>query len=289
MFVVQRPIVSQSDCDSTTGCSTGPTSCSTSVCFATTRSRSLVYLQKSAPAVQSPDRVLVVRLPHVLVNTTLMVIWHLASLINRRSCCLPPPRTHRFRPWPATAFTCFFVLLPETLLVESWFFDSQLEMGARRPDALESRSLRVELEAPVMDSTLRRQHRRIGAPAQLVAHRVHGRAPRDGPPACCVSTDASSPRSLLVPLVLRRVMVAEEPRRVRQLVEQRLARHEPLVRRGRGRERPALPTTSRPSIGSARSPACGAFGKPSGTTPATRPMSGTSATGAARLSLQVDR
>jgi hypothetical protein len=88
--------------------------------------RSIVYLQ-SQPPLFNVVTAFVVRLPHSFVNTTLMLVWHAASLVTALLLFSTAVRLG-VRAGLATAVVCVFLLLPETMLVESWYFYSQLEM-----------------------------------------------------------------------------------------------------------------------------------------------------------------
>ena len=87
---------------------------------------SIFYLH-SQPPLFNAFTALVVRLPESFVNTTLMVLWHAAGLATALLLYATMVRVG-VRNGLATAFVCVFVLMPETLLVESWFFYTQLEM-----------------------------------------------------------------------------------------------------------------------------------------------------------------
>lgn len=88
--------------------------------------RSIVYLQ-SQPPLFNVVTAFVVRLPHGVVDATLTLVWHLAGLVTALLVFATAVRLGVHRGF-ATAVVCLFLLLPETMLVESWFFYSQLEM-----------------------------------------------------------------------------------------------------------------------------------------------------------------
>jgi len=87
---------------------------------------SIFYLH-SQPPLFNVFTALVVRLPDSFVNTTLMLLWHAAGLATALVLYATMCRLG-VRAWLAAGFVCVFVLMPETLLVESWFFYTQLEM-----------------------------------------------------------------------------------------------------------------------------------------------------------------
>ncbi len=88
--------------------------------------KSIFYLQ-SQPPLFNAFTALVVRLPDNLVNTTLMLLWHAAGLATGLLLYATMVRLG-VRAWLAAGFVCVFLLMPETILVESWFFYTQLEM-----------------------------------------------------------------------------------------------------------------------------------------------------------------
>jgi hypothetical protein len=87
---------------------------------------SIFYLQ-SQPPLFNVLAALVVQLPGSMVNTTLMLLWHAAGLATALILYSTMVRVG-VRTSLAVGFVCVFVLMPETLLVESWFFYTQLEM-----------------------------------------------------------------------------------------------------------------------------------------------------------------
>jgi hypothetical protein len=87
---------------------------------------SIFYLQSQPPLFNAFTAV-VVRLPDGAINTTLMMLWHAAGLGTALLLFATMARVGVRRPL-AAGFVCVFVLMPETVLVESWFFYTQLEM-----------------------------------------------------------------------------------------------------------------------------------------------------------------
>ncbi|HXY91678.1 MAG TPA: hypothetical protein VEP49_04320 [Acidimicrobiia bacterium] len=87
---------------------------------------SIFYLH-SQPPLFNAFTALVLQLPSSLVNTTLMLLWHAAGLATALLLYATMVRLG-VRPWLGAAFVCVFVVMPETLLVESWFFYTELEI-----------------------------------------------------------------------------------------------------------------------------------------------------------------
>jgi Dolichyl-phosphate-mannose-protein mannosyltransferase len=87
---------------------------------------SIFYLH-SQPPLFNAFTALLVHLPDSFVNTTLMLLWHAAGLATALLLYATMVRIG-VRTGLAAGFVCVFVLMPETLLVESWFFYTQLEM-----------------------------------------------------------------------------------------------------------------------------------------------------------------
>ncbi|HEY7107513.1 MAG TPA: hypothetical protein VH986_13985 [Acidimicrobiia bacterium] len=88
--------------------------------------RSIYYLH-SQPPLFNAVTALVVQLPSRFVNTTLMVVWHAAGLATALLCYATMIRLG-VRRGLAVALVSLFVLMPETMLVESWFFYTELEI-----------------------------------------------------------------------------------------------------------------------------------------------------------------
>jgi hypothetical protein len=88
--------------------------------------RSIYYLHSQPPLFNAVTAI-VVRLPSRFVNTTLMVLWHAAGLATALLCFATIIRLG-VRRGLAVVLVCLFVLMPETMLVESWFFYTQLEI-----------------------------------------------------------------------------------------------------------------------------------------------------------------
>ena len=88
--------------------------------------RSIFYLH-SQPPLFNAFTALILQLPPRVVPTTLMMLWHVAGLATALLLYATMVRLGVRRGLAAT-FVCVFVLMPETLLVESWFFYSQLEI-----------------------------------------------------------------------------------------------------------------------------------------------------------------
>jgi hypothetical protein len=86
-----------------------------------------IFFLQSQPPLFNALTALIVQLPDGAVNTTLMLLWHLAGLGTALLLFGTMVRVG-VRSWLGAAFVCVFVLMPETLLVESWFFYTQLEM-----------------------------------------------------------------------------------------------------------------------------------------------------------------
>jgi hypothetical protein len=87
---------------------------------------SIFYLHAQPPLFNA-FTALILQLPHGMVNATLMLLWHAAGLATALLLYATMVRLG-IRPWLAVGFVCGFVLMPETLLVESWLFYTQLEM-----------------------------------------------------------------------------------------------------------------------------------------------------------------
>lgn len=87
---------------------------------------SILYLQ-SQPPLFNALTALLVQLPDGAINTTLMMLWHVAGLGTALLLFATMTRVG-VRRVLAAGVVCVFVLMPETLLVESWFFYTQLEM-----------------------------------------------------------------------------------------------------------------------------------------------------------------
>jgi hypothetical protein len=87
---------------------------------------SIFYLH-SQPPLFNAFTALVVQLPGDFVNTTLMMLWHAAGLATALLLAATMIRLG-VRPVIAVALVCLFVLMPETLLMESWFFYTELEI-----------------------------------------------------------------------------------------------------------------------------------------------------------------
>ncbi|HEX9504604.1 MAG TPA: hypothetical protein VGA62_01240, partial [Acidimicrobiia bacterium] len=87
---------------------------------------SLLYLH-SQPPLFNAFTAIVLHLPASFVKTVLMLLWHAAALATALLLFATMVRVG-VRPWLAAGFVGAFVLLPETMLVESWFFYTQLEM-----------------------------------------------------------------------------------------------------------------------------------------------------------------
>lgn len=88
--------------------------------------RSIFYLH-SQPPLFNAFVALLVHLPDRAVNSVLALLWHAAALATAL-LLFATMRRLGVRTWLATGFVCVFVLMPETLLVESWFFYTQLEL-----------------------------------------------------------------------------------------------------------------------------------------------------------------
>jgi hypothetical protein len=86
-----------------------------------------IYYLRSQPPLFNVFTALVVRLPARLVNTTLLLAWHAAALTTAL-LTFGTMRRVGVRAWLAAGLVSFYLLLPETLLIESWFFYSQLVM-----------------------------------------------------------------------------------------------------------------------------------------------------------------
>jgi hypothetical protein len=87
---------------------------------------SIFYLHSQPPLFNAFTAV-VLQLPASFVNTTLMLLWHAAGLATAL-LLYATMRRLGVRPWLAVGLVCGFVVMPETLLTESWFFYSQLEI-----------------------------------------------------------------------------------------------------------------------------------------------------------------
>jgi hypothetical protein len=86
-----------------------------------------IYYLHSQPPLFNAFTALVVQLPDSFVNTVLMLLWHAAALATALLLYATMVRVG-VRAGLAAGFVCVFLLLPETLLVESWFFYTQLEL-----------------------------------------------------------------------------------------------------------------------------------------------------------------
>ncbi|MDQ1431846.1 MAG: hypothetical protein QOF40_2448, partial [Actinomycetota bacterium] len=86
-----------------------------------------IYYLHSQPPLFNAFTALVVQLPDSFVNTVLMILWHAASLATALLLYATMVRIG-VRVGLAAGFVCVFLLMPETLLVESWFFYTQLEL-----------------------------------------------------------------------------------------------------------------------------------------------------------------
>jgi hypothetical protein len=87
---------------------------------------SIFYLHSQPPLFNALTAV-VVQLPDALVNTVLALIWHVAGLATAIVLYATMVRLG-VRTWLAVGLVCLFLLSPEVLLTESWFFYSQLQM-----------------------------------------------------------------------------------------------------------------------------------------------------------------
>jgi hypothetical protein len=86
-----------------------------------------IYYLHSQPPLFNALTALVLQLPDSAVNTVLAIIWHAAGLATALVIYVTMVRLGVRTPL-AAALVCLFVLAPETLLVENWFFYSQLQM-----------------------------------------------------------------------------------------------------------------------------------------------------------------
>lgn len=87
---------------------------------------SIFYLH-SQPPLFNALTALVVQLPHSLVNTVLALAWHAAGLATAVLLYTTMVRLGVRTPL-AAGLVCVFLLSPEVLVTESWFFYSQLQM-----------------------------------------------------------------------------------------------------------------------------------------------------------------
>ena len=193
---------------------------------------SIFYLH-SQPPLFNLFTAAVVQLPSGAVRPVLAVIWAGAGLATALLLHATMRRLG-VRRWLATTIVCIFLVAPETILTESWFFYSQLQIllsalilyaltrfaSTRRTTdgVLFAGSLGALGAAPERDP-----HRADGA---RPGHRVAPAPPR--PPA------RGGDRRRAVAAGGR--MVGEERARLRQLDQQHLGRDEPLVRRERRRD-----------------------------------------------------
>src|SRR5262249_25632840 len=87
---------------------------------------SIFYLHSQPPLFNAFTAV-VLQLPASFVNTTLMLLWHAAGLATAL-LLYATMRRLGVRQWLAVGLVCWLLVMPETLLTESWFFYSQLEI-----------------------------------------------------------------------------------------------------------------------------------------------------------------
>jgi hypothetical protein len=87
---------------------------------------SIFYLH-SQPPLFNALTALVVQLPQDAVNSVLAIAWHAAGLATAIVIYATMLRLGVRAPL-AAGFVCVFVISPEALLIESWFFYSQLQM-----------------------------------------------------------------------------------------------------------------------------------------------------------------
>ena len=87
---------------------------------------SIFYLH-SQPPLFNALTALVVQLPDSFVNTVLALLWHAAALGTAVALYATMVRLG-VRTRLAVGLVCVFLLAPETILTESWFFYSQLQM-----------------------------------------------------------------------------------------------------------------------------------------------------------------
>ena len=87
---------------------------------------SIFYLQ-SQPPLFNVFTAAVVHLPDSLVQGTLAVLWALAGLATALLVFATTTRLG-VRPWLGVVLVCLFLVAPETILTESWFFYSELQI-----------------------------------------------------------------------------------------------------------------------------------------------------------------
>jgi hypothetical protein len=86
-----------------------------------------IYYLHSQPPLFNAFTALVVQLPDGAINTVLAITWHAAGLGTAIVIYLTMVRLGVRAP-VATVMVCVYLLAPEVLLTESWFFYSQLQM-----------------------------------------------------------------------------------------------------------------------------------------------------------------
>jgi hypothetical protein len=86
-----------------------------------------IYYLHSQPPLFNALTALVLQLPHGFVNTTLSLAWHAAGLATAVVTYATLVRLG-VRTSVAVALVCVFIVSPEALLVEHWFFYSQIQM-----------------------------------------------------------------------------------------------------------------------------------------------------------------
>jgi hypothetical protein len=86
-----------------------------------------IYYLHSQPPLFNAFTALVVQLPEGAINTVLALTWHAAGLGTAIVIYLTMVRLGVRAPL-ATVMVCVYLLAPEVLLTESWFFYSQLQM-----------------------------------------------------------------------------------------------------------------------------------------------------------------
>ena len=86
-----------------------------------------IYYLHSQPPLFNALTALVLQLPSGFVNTTLALVWHAAGLATAVVIYATLVRLGVRAPL-AAGVVCVFIVSPEALLVENWFFYSQIQM-----------------------------------------------------------------------------------------------------------------------------------------------------------------
>jgi hypothetical protein len=86
-----------------------------------------IYYLHSQPPLFNAFTAIVLQLPHAAVNTTLALVWHALSLATAVAVYCTMVRLGVRVPL-ATGIVCVYVLTPEVLLTESWFFYTQIQL-----------------------------------------------------------------------------------------------------------------------------------------------------------------